>query len=52
MVWKRGVQENIVILNVAIFCDQTKVFGNIKFSLFNYYIISELNSNIFSAVLQ
>ena len=37
MVWKRldkiiyqGVQENIVILNVAIFCVQTKAFGNIK----------------------
>ena len=26
-----GVQENIVILNVTIFCVQTKVFGNIKF---------------------
>ena len=38
MVWKRlykifyqGVQENIVILNVTIFCVQTKVSGNIKF---------------------
>ena len=38
MVWKRlykvnyqGIQENIVILNVTIFCVQTKVFGNIKF---------------------
>ena len=38
VVWKRlyktfcqGVQENIVILNVTIFCVQTKVFGNIKF---------------------
>ena len=27
----QGVQENIVILNVTIFCVQTKVFGNIKF---------------------
>ena len=34
MVWKRlykiiyqGVQENIVILNVTIFCVQTKVFA-------------------------
>ena len=38
VIWKRlyriinqGVQENIVILNVTIFCIQTKVFGNIKF---------------------
>ena len=38
VVWKRlyiiiyqGVQENIVILNVAFFCVQTKVFGDIKF---------------------
>ena len=38
MVWKRlyqiiyeGVQENIVILNVAIFCVQTKEYCNIKF---------------------
>ena len=38
MVWKRlykiiqqGVQENIVILNVTIFCVQTEAFGNIKF---------------------
>ena len=38
MVWKRlykiiyqGVQEDIVILNVTIFCVQTKAFGNIKF---------------------
>ena len=38
VVWKRldkiiyqSVQENIVILNVTIFCAQTKVFGNIKF---------------------
>ena len=40
MVWKhlyktiyQGVQENIVlvILNVIIFCVQTKVLGNIKF---------------------
>ena len=41
VVWKRsykiiyqGVQENIAmlaILNVAIFCVQTKVFGDIKF---------------------
>ena len=27
----QGVQENIIILNVTIFCVQTKVFGNIKF---------------------
>ena len=38
VVWKRllkiiyqGVQENIVILNAAICCVQTKVFANIKF---------------------
>ena len=38
VVWNRfykiicqGVQENIVILNVTIFCVQTKVSGNIKF---------------------
>ena len=38
MVWKRlykiicqGVQENIVILNVTVFCVQAKVFGDIKF---------------------
>ena len=37
VVWRRlyqiiyqGVQENFVILNVTIFCVQTKVFGNIK----------------------
>ena len=41
VVWKRssktiyeGVQENIVILNIAIFCVQTKVFDNIKFCCF------------------
>ena len=40
VVWKRlykiiyqGVQENIVTLNVTIFCVQTEVFGNIKFCL-------------------
>ena len=27
----QGVHENIVILNVTIFCVQTKAFGNIKF---------------------
>ena len=27
----KGVKKNIVILNVIIFCAQTKVFGNIKF---------------------
>ena len=55
MVWKRlykiiyqSVQENIVILNVTIFCVNNKVFGNIKFCR----LIIELNSNIFSAVLQ
>ena len=55
MVWKRlykfiyqGIQENIVILNVTIFCVQTKVFRNIKFFLLsNYYTFCELNSNIF-----
>ena len=54
MVWKRlykiiyqGVQENIVILNVTIFCGQTKVFGNIKILLSNYYTFCELNSNNF-----
>ena len=38
VVWNRlykiihqGVQEIIVILNVTIFCVETKVFGNIKF---------------------
>ena len=38
VVWNRlykinykGVQENIVILNVTIICVQTKVFGDIKF---------------------
>ena len=31
----QGVQENIVILNVTIFCVQTKVFGNIKFCCLN-----------------
>ena len=38
VVWKRlyqiiyqGVQENIIILNVTIFCFLTKVSGNIKF---------------------
>ena len=59
VVWKRlykiiyqDVQENIVILNVTILCVQIKVFGNIKFLLSNYYAFCELNSNIFSAVLQ
>ena len=27
----QGVQENIVILNVTIFCVETRLFGNIKF---------------------
>ena len=38
VIWKRlykiiyqGVQENVVILNVTIFCVQTKVFSNTKF---------------------
>ena len=38
VVWKRlykiiypSFEENIVILNVTIFCVQTKVFGNIRF---------------------
>ena len=51
--WKRlykiiyqGVQENIVVLNVAIFCVQTKVFGNIKFCCL-IIIFCELTSNIF-----
>ena len=41
----QGVQENIVILNVTIF-----VFNQILLS--KYYTFCELNSNMFSAVLQ
>ena len=46
VVWKRlykiihqGVQENIVILNVTIFCFETKVFGNIKFVVQLLYLL-------------
>ena len=59
VVWKHlykiiywGVQENIVILNVKIFCIQTKVFGSIKFCCPIITFFHELNSNIFSLVLQ
>ena len=48
----QGVPENIVILNVTIFCFKVEGFGNIKFLLSNYYTFCELNNNIFSAVLQ
>ena len=49
----QGIQENIVILNAAIFCVRTEVFGFwLQILLSNYYTFCELNSNMFSAVLQ
>ena len=59
VVWKhlykfihQGVQENIVILNVTIFCVQTKVFGNIKFRCPIVTPFCELNSSIFFSSLR
>ena len=58
VVWKRfykiiyqGVQENIVILNVAVFFFGLKYWSH-QILLSNYYTFCELNSNIFSAVRQ
>ena len=55
MVWKhsyQGVQENIVVLNIRIFCAQTKVFGNLNFVIPIISPFYELDSSIFSVVLQ
>ena len=45
----QGFQENIVILNVTIFCVQTKIFGTIKFVVYLLHLLWVKQQYFFSS---